>query len=82
LIELGGATLGGITFTGVSAIVTSTVQGGVVAQNGTALGGWDTGVTRNGTTDAADRAFGAVPAVGVVGPCDYPRAIDGSLVSP
>ena len=82
LLELAGQTLGGITFTNVSATVTSTVQGGVVAQNGTAPGGWDSGVTRNGTTDAADRSFGTVPSVGVVGPCDYPRAFDGSLVTP
>jgi hypothetical protein len=82
LIDLGGGSLANLAFDGVSATVTSTVQGGVVLQNGAAPATWDSGVTRNGTTDAADRAFQRQETVGVVGPCDYPRALDASLVSP
>lgn len=48
---------------------------GAVAQNGTVLPGWDTGIMRVGS-DAARDSISGLPKAGAVGPCEYPQQLE------
>jgi hypothetical protein len=72
LIELDGATLAG-TYDRITVRTSSAAQFGVVAQNGPAPAGWDSGVVRIGTSAQRDQGAPGFSFVESVGPCGRPR---------
>ena len=72
LIDLGGASTASVSLSNV-AVAGSGAQLGAVAQNGTAVPGWDSAVTRDAQLAANDAAFvGALDIAGAVGPACFP----------
>ncbi len=88
LIDLGGAgTTAAIDISQTLIEVASAAAFGAVAQNGAVLPGWDANINRSNYDPARDLTSG-LPAVGAVGPCEFPaptgldqRPLD-SLVPP
>ncbi len=82
LFDLNGASTSGITLDSVTATTEDpsgeTPELGVVAQDGTLMPGWDTGVTRAGTATTNDTSFisagSTLGIVDVVAPTDMPQA--------
>jgi hypothetical protein len=73
-IDLMGATLSAGIFDNVTVSRGGTADYGVLVQGGTLGSGWETGLSRDADTIAADQAFtGTFDTVGAVGPCFFPR---------
>lgn len=76
LFDLGGGDTTSVALTDVSSTSAGAAYG-CLAQNGTLLAGWDSGLTRAGTALVNDAAFsGLLDAVGIIGPTDMPAPGD------
>ena len=76
LLDLAGGDASSVTLTEVSA--NSAGAGlGCVAQNGSIVAGWDSGLVRSGAALANDPGFtGHLDSVGIIGPSDLPLSTD------
>ena len=83
LFDLGGGDTSSIALADVSSASAGAAYG-CLAQNGTLLAGWDSGLVRTGTALANDAAFsGVLDAVGIVGPLDMPSPTEiAGIVGP
>ncbi len=72
ILDLNGGDTANISLNAVSVTVTSTTQGGAIAQDGTVLPGWDNGVTRMGTNATNDGQLAGLPVAESFGPGDQP----------
>jgi hypothetical protein len=83
LFDLGGGDTTSLALTDVASTSTGTAYG-CLAQNGTLLAGWDSGLVRSGAALVNDPAFsGLLDAVGIVGPSDMPAPADiAGIVGP